>query len=81
MTVLKECPFCGNEVEVEKRPLWNNSGHGYYGCYEYVIECHECGCRINLPQNDTVYRDEKTARLNAINAWNKRAGDDNNELY
>ena len=69
---LKPCPFCGSEVIVEKTPLWHGS-HGYHGCYEFKIECHECGCRIDLRENNTIYNDEKTARENAIEAWNRRA--------
>lgn len=72
---LKPCPFCGEVVELEKRPLWRGS-HGYHGCYEFVIQCQNCGCRINLDKNDTVYRSEDAARDNAIEAWNRRAADE-----
>lgn len=75
--MLKPCPFCGNDVYIEKVPLWNTdsrgSTHGYFGCYQFDIKCEKCGCTINLGQNDTVYRSEKEAKENAINAWNKRA--------
>lgn len=74
MTELKSCPFCGKDVELEKRPLWHGS-HGYYGCYKYIIECKHCGCNRKLFGNDTIYNDEEIARENAINAWNKRALD------
>ena len=70
--ILKPCPFCGSEVNLDKSPLWNGS-HGYHGCYEFLIRCKKCGCNITLPKNDTVYRSEETAMKNAINAWNKRA--------
>lgn len=45
---LKPCPFCGNEVHLKAKPLWRPGGHGYYGCYEYIIQCDniECGCRL-----------------------------------
>lgn len=73
---VKSCPFCGNQVCVEKVPLWRTRGDGgtsgYSGCYEYDIHCDECGCRIRLPGNDTVYRSDKEAKENAINAWNRR---------
>ena len=78
MSKLKSCPFCGNEVYVEKRPLWRttDSGttHGYYDCYEFDIRCTnpDCGCNVNLGKNDTIYRPEEEALQNAINAWNKR---------
>lgn len=73
MIKLKPCPFCGSKVELEKRPLWRDS-HGYFGCYEFVIECKnpECLCRIYLNKNDTIYREEEKAKENAIRAWNKR---------
>lgn len=73
MDALKPCPFCGQPVYLEKKPLWQGS-HGYPGCFEYVIECNnkECGCRINLLQNDTVYNTDEEARKNVIKAWNTR---------
>ena len=74
MTELKPCPFCGRKVRMRKYPLWHDS-HGYYGCYEYVIECEnpQCGCHIKLSQNDTIYRNKEEAKRNAIKAWNRRA--------
>ena len=72
MSELKSCPFCGNEVEVEKIPLWHENGHGYSGCYEFKIKCESCGCTVNQPKNDSIYRSEEKARENAIEAWNKR---------
>lgn len=70
---LKPCPFCGNEVHIDKRPLWSDN-HGYHGCYEYLIECEneECGCSLQTKRIDTIYRDDETARNNAIQAWNRR---------
>lgn len=69
---IKNCPFCGSEVELEKVPLWNGS-HGYYGCYEYVISCDNCGCSKHLGNNNTVYYSDKEAKQNAIDNWNMRA--------
>ena len=71
---LLPCPFCGEDVYLDKVPLWNGS-HGYHGCYQFDVHCRnlECGCKISLNQNDTVYRNEEEARLNAIKAWNRRA--------
>lgn len=70
---LKPCPFCGNKVHIDKRPLWSGN-HGYQGCYEYIIECknRECGCSLQTKGIDTIYRDDETARNNAIQAWNRR---------
>lgn len=74
--MIKPCPFCGNEVALEKLPLWRTYSDrttcGYYGCYEYVIHCEKCGCRINLRGNDTVYNSDEEAKQNAVNAWNRR---------
>ena len=74
--MIKPCPFCGNEVALEKLPLWRtyNDGttHGYYHSYKYDIHCEKCGCRVNLQGNDTIYRSDEEAKQNAINAWNRR---------
>ena len=75
MSELKPCPFCGNEVNVEKIPLWYGNGHGYSGCYEFKIKCENCGCTVDQPKNDSIYRSEEKARENAIEAWNRRVSD------
>ena len=78
MEALKNCPFCGKLVYLEKLPLWREQGgstHGYYGCYEYVIQCNnpECRCKVALPENDTIYNTDDEAINNAVTAWNRRA--------
>ena len=76
MAELLPCPFCGEIPYIERKPLWKEYGgsaHGYYGCFEYDIRCHKCGCNIPLGGNDTVYRKDEEARQNAIKAWNTRA--------
>lgn len=75
---LKPCPFCGANVRIEKRPLWEGT-RGYLNCYEYDIRCHSCGCRVRLERNDTIYRSEEEAERNAVQAWNKRAPKEENE--
>ena len=74
MIKLKRCPFCGNDVELEKIPLWHGS-HGYHGCYEYEIKCSKCGCTLRYEKNDTIYRSDDVAKNNVIEAWNRRAKD------
>ena len=76
MNELKPCPFCGNEVNIEKIPLWYGNGRGYSGCYEFKIKCDNCGCTVHQPKTDSVYRSEEKARENAIKAWNRRVNDD-----
>lgn len=72
MTVIKECPFCGSEVELTKIPLWNGV-HGYRDCYRYDIRCEKCGCHRNLGDNDTIYNTDDVARKNALDKWNERS--------
>lgn len=71
MNKIKPCPFCGTEVELSKKPLWHE-GHGYYNCFEFEIVCSTCGCNVRYDRNDTIYRTEKEAIQNVINAWNRR---------
>ena len=80
MNKLKKCPFCGSEVEIKKIPLWHGS-HGYYDCYEYKIKCDNCGCSLDTPKNDTIYRDDEVAKENVIKIWNKRCGRDSRLGY
>lgn len=76
---IEPCPFCGEIPYLERKPLWTTRTdgvtHGYYGCYEYEIRCHnpECGCSVKLGSNDTIYIKDAIARQNAIRAWNRRA--------
>lgn len=71
---LKPCPFCGSIPLLEKKPLWSEHGHGYYSCYEFDIHCPkvDCGCRILLLNNNTIYFSEEEAMKNAVDAWNER---------
>lgn len=68
---IKSCPFCGTVPYIEKKTLWHGS-HGYHGCYEYDIHCKNCGCRVNLGNNLTIYINDEKAINNAITAWNRR---------
>ena len=73
MNELKPCPCGCKNVELKKDPLGHGS-HGYHGCYEFNIKClnPNCGWRLKIPKNDTIYRSEEEARKNTINAWNNR---------
>ena len=76
---IKPCPFCGVIPYLERKPLWktynDGTSHGYHGCYEYEIRCHnpKCGCSVKLDNNDTIYNTDEVARKSAIDAWNQRA--------
>lgn len=79
--MLKPCPFCGEVPYLEKVPLWQTYGgstHGYYGCYEYVVQCRnpECRCTVRLGSNDTIYSSDEEAKQSAIDSWNKRFKED-----
>ena len=74
---IKPCPICGEIPYLERKPMWSTHGHtthGYYGCYEYDIRCHnpECCCTVKLGNNTTIYTTDEEARKNAIEAWNRR---------
>ena len=69
---LKPCPFCGSSVSIKEKPLWRD-GHGYYDCYDYFIECEECGCTIREARATTIYQSAEQAKANIIKAWNRRA--------
>lgn len=84
MAELKPCPFCGEIPYIERKPLWttysNGTTHGYYGCFEYDIHCHKCGCKIPLGKNDTIYNSDNDAKQNAIKAWNTRYKETNSHV-
>lgn len=64
---IKNCPFCGSSVSVERVPLEH-----YQGCVIFKIKCSNCGSERTLTKNDSVYRTEEEARANAIAQWNER---------
>ena len=80
--MLKPCPFCGDVPILERTPLWSQgpygSTHEYYGCYEYDVRCHNpsCRCSVLLPKSDTIYNTDEEAKQNAIDAWNRRFGEE-----
>lgn len=76
--MIKTCPFCGSAVYVEKKPLWEEYGgtiRGYYGDYEFVIECKslKCNIRPRINKFHTIYeKDEQKLIQQTIDAWNER---------
>jgi hypothetical protein len=77
MNEIKSCPFCGRNVYLDKKPLWQSHGgvtRGYFGSYEYSIECKSCGCSIRGGRCDTIYHSDEEAIQYVIDSWNTRNG-------
>ena len=77
---IKDCPFCGGGVYLEKTPLWNiHSGitHGYLNKYEFNISCENCGCTLKYDNNNTIYIKEEEAKRNVVSHWNNRINEVN----
>jgi Lar family restriction alleviation protein len=76
MAELKPCPFCGTDDAIlvkGKQPDGNVS-------YEIAfVECNTCGCRTDSYITDGYMGVKNTVR-DAINAWNKRAADEELEF-
>ena len=76
-TILKKCPFCGNEAKL----IQNANGHSFNPLAilnRYHVEC--CECKISTPTYESkIYQDSKGevhidangAEL-AIEVWNRR---------
>ena len=80
MDKIKSCPFCGSNVYLDKKPMWQSHGgvtRGYVGSYEYSIECKFCGCSIRNSKCDTIYHSDEEAINYVIYNWNKREENDN----
>lgn len=70
--VLKPCPFCGSmkaKVVIETECF----GHGFFLDVAY-IKCPECEARTKSFDAYCCRIDE--CKVRAIEAWNRRAGDD-----
>jgi len=70
---LKECPFCHKPAILFREEMWNES-HGYYGRYNYYVECsnNECGVKPKTREVHDVYTDFRDAIQEAIKRWNER---------
>lgn len=62
---IKPCPFCGGEAKLVD--------YGISGKYK-VVQCLECGARTRLFDPE-IFRGG-----NAVEAWNRRTGDGNDEV-
>jgi Lar family restriction alleviation protein len=63
-TNILPCPFCGGTAtafEVE-------SGQDFTPWYDWQVECDQCQCA----SPEVIASSPDGARLNAINAWNRR---------
>ncbi|MCK9470333.1 MAG: Lar family restriction alleviation protein [Bacilli bacterium] len=67
---IKACPICGNIPHIEKESMDRGNGHGYPGCYEYIIKCSVCG--YPTPQScSTIYiKSHEEAKAEVIKYWN-----------
>lgn len=68
---LKPCPFCGGRAKLK---------HGYpyrqiKGMRQAVVQCKSCGCRT-ITYRQLPYQSWTEVDDEAVNAWNKRAGED-----
>lgn len=82
MDAIKSCPFCGSNVYLDKKPMWQSHGgatRGYVGSYEYSIECKSCGCSIRGGSCDTIYHTDEEAIQYVIDNWNTRNSASNKE--
>ena len=61
---LKPCPFCGGEAALHKIAFFK---------HEAYVRCKTCGVRTLEFSSATM----EDAKLKAIEAWNRRAGEAN----
>lgn len=72
MSELKPCPFCGSEMElrISSYSDWHSSP-SYWVCHVDLAHAEEAKC--------PVLDDSYNKKAEAIEAWNRRATDANNE--
>ena len=70
MIKLKPCPFCGGEAELIVR------GNDYIGYTQTEIKCKSCSTK-QLHKWIKFKFDRDFVVVNTVEAWNRRASDDN----
>jgi Lar family restriction alleviation protein len=73
MEKLKRCPFCGGYAQLQIEDI-----DGYDGWHSYMVCCMGCGThRARGRFYDNGMEEMRfLAKLKAIEAWNRRANDD-----
>ena len=74
MEELKKCPFCGGDVRI-KMERKNNVG------WTIWCECKKCHAKTegycpSMQNADNALNSINTCKINAIEAWNRRAEDE-----
>ena len=87
---LKPCPWCGCIIPtLVEHQLWTENWvngriitHGYVGEYEYYYQCSnkECGAIAPHGKYDSIAYSTDKARILAKKAWQKRDGEDEENL-
>lgn len=72
---LRVCPFCKQPVKLYREQLWTDGGHGYFGCYDYVVECCNLNCHVQPRTKaiEDIYRKPEEAIDIAIERWNDQS--------
>jgi len=65
---VKPCPICGNTPLLDSCSLDHGNGHGYPGCYVYLLKCDVCG-RVEA-QSNSIGCSDNEAKIQAIINWN-----------
>lgn len=65
---LRECPFCGS-MKIKDRERKKGTRR------EVWIQCHVCNARTGVYEG-MIYEPYKNLKAEAIEAWNRRAGEE-----
>lgn len=75
------CPFCGGEAELIQTKSGYTSGQPIKILNQYIVECEECGIHTKTYESEIYQLDDgivhidKNGAVDAIDAWNRRAGE------